>query len=151
MDIYVVYIYIYICYIDAHVYVYILLSNKKKWAFCLRCAQVDAHKRNLKLPFKFQPYLHSAPSRRGPFSCLSSSVQAWGQQLLQKCWAVQNRHLGWGNAVALPFVLNNPDFAGLKGKMWLWLLLAGQAGPWVRGELALLISSDWVMQKQLAC
>lgn len=56
---------LYIIYRCACVCVYIYIANKKKWAFCLKCAQVAADKRNLKLPFKFQLYLQSNPSRRG--------------------------------------------------------------------------------------
>lgn len=44
-----------------------------------------------------------------------------------------------------PFVLNNPDFTGLKGKKRLRLLLAGQVGLGVRGELAPVISSDCIV------
>lgn len=44
-----------------------------------------------------------------------------------------------------PFMLNNPDFTGLKGKKRLRLLPAGQAGLRVRGELAPVISSDYIV------
>lgn len=120
------------------VFIYIHIYKNNKWAFCLKCAQVAADKRNLKLRFKFQLYLQSNPSRRGfvlPF------------HLYAGCAELCRIGTWVGNAVALLFVLNNPDFTGLKGKEWLWLLLAGQAGPRARGELALLTPSDCVMQK----
>lgn len=65
--------------------------------------------------------------------------------------ALQNRATGWGNGLcwgSCPFVLNNPDFTGLEGKRWPWLLLAGQAGPWLRGELVLVISSAYGIWKK---
>lgn len=44
---------LYIIYRCACVCIYIHIYGLKKWAFWLRCAQVAADMRNLKLPFNF--------------------------------------------------------------------------------------------------
>jgi len=131
-----------------YVCVYTHIHQRKKMGVLLKVWPGGCRSAESETFFQVSALRATNLSGRGRLSCLSIAVRVWERLPHQPSSAEQGPGIGRRPPLWLfPFASNNSDFTGLKGKGCPWLLLAGQARPRVGGELALLLSRDYVIKK----